>query len=68
MSNRFLTGVAIVVPVLVTTIAAGQGPHQIPKTWDDAAIASLEVPLAKAEYSPVHVDARFYDAIPVGPI
>jgi len=68
MANRFLTGVAIVLPVLIATIAAGQGPQQIPKTWDDAAIASLEVPLAKAEYSPVHVDARFYDAIPVRPI
>ena len=41
MSNRFLTGLAILVPVVVTTIAAGQGPQQIPKTWDDAAIAVL---------------------------
>ena len=28
----------------------------------------LEVPLANAESLPVHVDARFYDAIPVRPI
>src|SRR4029079_1260813 len=27
-----------------------------------------EVPLARAEYSPVHVSASFYDAIPVRPI
>jgi hypothetical protein len=41
---------------------------EVPKTWDDAAIESLEVPLARAEYSPVHVSSRFYDAIPVRPI
>ena len=31
MSNRFLKGVAIVVPVLVASIVAGQGPTADPE-------------------------------------
>ena len=37
----------------------------IPKTWDNAAIASFELPLVVREYSPVHVLADFYYQIPV---
>ena len=37
----------------------------IPKTWDDAAIASLEVPLANPVGSPRHVSADYYYRIPV---
>jgi len=48
-----------------TTDAA---PPVIPKTWDDEAMASLEVPLAEARYSPVHVSADYYYRIPVRPI
>src|SRR2546423_764608 len=36
----------------------------IPKTWDNAAIASFELPLVVREYSPVHVLADFYYQIP----
>src|SRR5438128_8858850 len=32
----------------------------IPKTWDDEAVASLEVPLADPRYSPVHVSSDYY--------
>jgi hypothetical protein len=39
----------------------------IPKTWDDAAIAVLEVPLADARYSPKHVSAEYYYRVPVLP-
>jgi hypothetical protein len=68
MSSRFLKGMAIVGPVLLASIVHGQSVPEIPKTWDDAAIESLEVPLARTAYSPVHVNARFYDAIPIRPI
>jgi len=40
----------------------------IPKTWDDAAIATLEVPLANPVGSPKHVSADYYYRIPVRPI
>ncbi|HLM98640.1 MAG TPA: hypothetical protein VK335_05125 [Bryobacteraceae bacterium] len=40
----------------------------IPKTWDDAAMATLEVPLADPVGSPKHVPASYYYKIPVRPI
>jgi hypothetical protein len=40
----------------------------VPRTWDDAAMATLEVPLAEARYSPVHVTSEYYYRIPVRPI
>jgi hypothetical protein len=36
----------------------------IPKTWDDAAIASLEVPVVVPKYSPKPVSADYYYKIP----
>ena len=41
---------------------------QSPKTWDDQAVASLEVPLANPAYSPVHVTSDYYYRMPVRPI
>jgi len=40
----------------------------IPKTWDDRAMASLEVPLADPSGSPVHVSADYYYRIPERPL
>src|SRR5262245_59872642 len=40
----------------------------IPKTWDDEAVASLEVPLAEATASPVHIPADYYYRMPVRPV
>jgi len=40
----------------------------IPRTWDDQAIAALEVPLADPVGSPKHVPADYYYMIPVRPI
>jgi len=40
----------------------------IPKVWDDALIASLELPLVEPAYSPKHVTADYYYKIPVRPI
>jgi hypothetical protein len=40
----------------------------VPKTWDDEAVATLEVPLANAAGSPKHVSADYYYKIPVRPV
>lgn len=40
----------------------------IPKTWDDQAMAALEVPLADPAGSPAHISADYYYRIPVRPI
>ncbi len=40
----------------------------IPKTWDDSAMATLEVPLVDPSASPKHVPADYYYRIPVRPI
>src|SRR5580698_1323895 len=40
----------------------------IPRTWDDAAMKTLEVPLANPTASPKHVSADYYYRIPVRPI
>jgi hypothetical protein len=41
---------------------------QIPRTWDDAALASWQLPLATAAASPVYVTSDYYYRIPVRPI
>ncbi len=37
----------------------------IPKTWDDTAMKTLEIPLANPAASPKHVSAEYYYKIPV---
>src|SRR5262245_29240434 len=41
---------------------------EIPGTWEDRAVATLELPLANARASPVPVSAEYYYRIPVRPI
>ena len=40
----------------------------IPKVWDDDALASMELPLAAPSRSPKHVASTYYYRIPVRPI
>jgi hypothetical protein len=40
----------------------------VPKTWDDAALASIDVPLADPSRTPVHVSSEYYYRIPTQPI
>jgi hypothetical protein len=40
----------------------------MPRTWDDKAMAEMEVPLADPRGSPKHVSADYYYRIPVRPI
>ena len=46
---------------------AGYSPS-IPKTWDEEALATLEVPLADPGHSPTHIAAGDYYRLPVRPI
>jgi hypothetical protein len=50
---------------LISQIHGGTKP-EIPKTWNDAAIEALEVPLANPVGLPKHISADFYYNIPVG--
>ena len=51
------------------TLASGPGDAdekvQIPRTWDDSAMAKLEIPLAYPGGSPKHVSSDYYYRIPV---
>jgi len=40
----------------------------IPKTWDESALSTLEVPLAQPAFSAVHVPAGYYYRIPERPV
>jgi hypothetical protein len=64
--------VLTVVATLIVNLSAQNGPSDpssaIPKTWDDQAMATVEVPLANALSSPVPVSADYYYRIPVRPI
>lgn len=61
-------------PPLLVALAIGNVSTQresgptVPKTWDDDAIAALEIPLANPIGSPKHVSAEYYYRIPVAPI
>ncbi len=57
---------------LIAAVSGAQGQRAeksaqpaVPKTWDDKAMSSLEVPLANPRYSPVHVSSDYYYRIPV---
>jgi hypothetical protein len=54
--------------VLSGGFTAAQQSQTVPRTWDDEAIASHEVPLARPEASPKHVSSDYYYRIPVRPI
>ena len=64
----------ILVPTLLSAVGVGAvAQHRdtlppIPRTWDDAEIASLKVPLANAAASPKQVTADDYYRMPVRPI
>ena len=57
-----------IIYLLTCAALCAQRPLQIPKVWDDAAIASIDLPLADTAASPVHVSSKYYYGIPVRPI
>jgi hypothetical protein len=63
----------ICLPVAIKVAGQGQVRQsaqqpQVPKTWDAEAIASIEVALADAQNSPVHISGDYYYRIPVRPV
>jgi hypothetical protein len=58
--------------MLVAGGAVGARKHgfhpDIPKVWDDQAVATMEVPLAQPEYSPRYMSSAEYYALKVRPI
>jgi hypothetical protein len=50
---------------VIAILAANAFIPDIPKTWTDAAVAALEVPLANPKYSAVHISEKEYYAMPV---
>src|SRR5215216_3355917 len=63
-----LLGIAVYIPVGQARKTEGAFAPKIPKTWDDQAMASLEIPLADPAGSPVHVSADYYYRIPERPL
>jgi len=55
---------------IATRNEAAQNTWQpvIPKTWDENALRSLELPLARRAASPKHISADYYYRMPVRPI
>src|ERR1700693_4292142 len=49
-------------------LAQHQFRPEIPKTWDTAALATLEVPHPDSRYSPVAVPVEYYYRVPVRPV
>src|SRR5262249_27222411 len=75
MLRARMIAVSIAVFGLSLLVSGGQAQKSsttfapvIPKTWDDEAIATLEVPLADPIGSPKHVSSDYYYRIPVAPI
>jgi hypothetical protein len=50
--------------MLAVLLAANAFHPEIPRTWTDAAVAVLEVPLAKPKFAPVHISEETYYKIP----
>jgi len=64
--RSFVPGVSVLLLVAAASVAAAEERWrpQIPRVWDEAALATLEVPLPYPEASPVHISADEYYAIP----
>src|SRR4026208_201275 len=62
---RVPAALSVLAIAVVITNAAGQNDQEnprplVPKTWDDRAMATLQVPLAHASVSPIPVSADYY--------
>ena len=72
---KILTLALFVLLGITAFITSGQAqkdrsnsPPLIPKTWDEEALASLEVPLPDPSFSPAAIAADYYYRMPVRPI
>lgn len=59
----------LIIPALLGALATWPAAQRlVPRTWEAAALASMEVPLATPDASAVHASPEFYGRIPVRPI
>src|SRR5215207_5208169 len=65
---RRIIVVVLLAHALAVVLAAQRSRPAIPRTWDDEAVAALEVPLANPAFSPKHVSSDYYYRIPVRPV
>jgi len=72
---RLFVLLAVVLPIgvfghIYTSHAQKSAPFkpEIPKTWEETALADLEVPLAVPSHSAKHISAETYYRLPVRPI
>lgn len=64
-------GLVMLPAVALAFIAAGSSALQrraIPRTWDDSAVRTVQLPLASAAHSPVPITSDFYYRMPVRPV
>jgi hypothetical protein len=66
LAGFFLLSTLLLAPGVAQELR--DGTIVIPRTWDDAAVAAHEVPLADPTGSPKHVSSDYYYRIPVRPI
>src|SRR5262245_60347595 len=68
----FAVSVLTATTAALTSLAAQNGRSAplptIPKTWDDTAIASLQLTLAQVKRSPIPLSSDYYYRIPVRPL
>ena len=72
---KYYTTALFVTLALLAFLTTGQaqqsdGDHarDIPKTFDDEALSTMDVPLANAAFSPVHGKAELYYKLRVRPL
>ena len=58
-------GLLAVIGLFAQSGSAPMTAGEIPRVWDDAALLSLEVPLANPAASPIHISSGYYYRIPV---
>jgi len=63
-----IIAVSIAAAVLMGTFGTQGFRAEVPTTWDETEMERFELPLASPEFSPKHVSAAYYDALPVRPI
>jgi hypothetical protein len=65
MTLRFLSALVLWSAVVLVALAAQPANRQdIPRTWDDDLIGSIELPLANAAASPIKISSDYYYKIP----
>jgi hypothetical protein len=68
---RVIPPMLAAIALLTASGAARKSPRyvpEIPRTWDEAALATLELPLVDPAHSPQDISAAEYYSIPVRPI